>query len=165
MGCLQESTLGDDWGAGTLASESLGEEWEECEDDEGRTFYYNVSTGVSSWQDPRILAIEDAPAEDEGHIGGASAGQVGEEWEELADEEGTPYWYNHSTGESTYDHPGHGGAGGAMQLFDSEDVAQAEAEGGGLLVHGDWEQTTDEEGHVFWYNNATGESSWTLPAT
>ena len=43
--------------------------------------------------------------------GATQGGAAGREWQEFADDEGWPYWYNTSTGESTYENPSPAGEG------------------------------------------------------
>ena len=38
------------------SSAVLGSEWQQLQDDAGRTYYYNTETGVSSWQGPDTVA-------------------------------------------------------------------------------------------------------------
>lgn len=160
------------------------DEWEECVDDNGKTFYYNTATGVSTWQDPRTLAITDgsgsAATEAESQGEGVGRGDDREDldmqsaatsgpWEEVVDDDGTRYYYNADTGESTYDRPDGLSRGDEPQAEALDDAAQGtwddpmaqepivDANGGV------WEQTDDGEGNAYWYNTETGESSWEPP--
>merc|ERR1719231_1489270 len=109
-------------GAGSLPSDI--EEWEICDNDNGRTFYYNVRTGASQWDTPRTLATGSASvvskallqakkirADEEaatlmltasleqGSLGeytieSTSLSLPGDEWEECVDAEGRTFFYN-----------------------------------------------------------------------
>ena len=99
-------------------------------------------------------------------------------WEEVQDEEGNPTYYNTATGESTYERPdgamplaiAKASAAGAGNEFENEAWAEGgEAYGGESVVSpltaalgGEWEETDDGDG-PYWYNNATGETSWVQP--
>jgi hypothetical protein len=96
----------------------------------------------------------------------------------VQDEEGNPTYYNTATGESTYERPdgamplaiAKASAAGAGNEFENEAWAEGgEAYGGESVVSpltaalgGEWEETDDGDG-PYWYNNATGETSWVQP--
>lgn len=69
-------------------------------------------------------------------------------WIALADDEGTPYWYNKETGASSYDDPHAPG-------WVDPNVA--------LPTYGDWAQFDDGAGNLYWYNDKTQESSYDAP--
>lgn len=142
---------------------TFDEEWEECVDDQGQTFFYNTREGVSTWEDPRVGAGGGAGPDP--HADAA----VGDEWEEVEGEDGVVYYYNHTTGESTYDPPGQPHDPGAAPQTAVElptttwaEEGDAHDGGGGALTDG-WELLHDEDGTPYYYNNHTGESSWTVP--
>jgi hypothetical protein len=102
-----------------------------------------------------------------------------EEWEELIDDDsGLPYWFNHSTGDTTWDRPaalGGDDAGAAPDV--PQMVPQVQGLGFdalppppppppaafGLLPPG-WEAHEDEQSRaVYYYNPSTGATSWDRP--
>jgi outer membrane protein assembly factor BamB len=72
------------------------------------------------------------------------------QWAEIEDADGNKYYYNASTGETSWDKPDENGQ-----------VAQNDVD---VIRHGDWLQSQDENGHFYWYNEVTGESAWELPS-
>ena len=135
----------------TIESASLpGDEWEECVDAEGRTFFYNDRTGESTWDDPRnnpaLMLTAGESNEDDG--GGALALSSPGEWEEVVDADGAVYYYNSETGETNWDRPDGlegGGDGGGMALGASwagEEVVTDDGQ--------KWEQADDGEGNFYW---------------
>jgi hypothetical protein len=84
--------------------------WSELEDEYGRTYFYNSSTGASSWY---------RPVEESGEV-------VVGDWLQQFDENGHQYWVNQISGESAWEIPSEAPA---HQLSDGDD--QEEHEGGG----------------------------------
>jgi hypothetical protein len=97
--------------------------WQECKDDFGNTYYYNSTTGQSSWVAPGSLNPE---------ISNKS-------WKEAQDEEGQTYYWNELTGETSWSLPA------------------------GVAAEDRWDECKDEEGNVYYYNPKTNESSWENP--
>lgn len=60
----------------------MSEEWQEHEDNEGRKYYYNERTGVTTWEKP-----------------------VKVKWTAYETDDGKVYYYNEVTGESTWEIP------------------------------------------------------------
>ena len=120
------------------AEPSEGTAWEELDDGSGNTYFYNHTTGETSWDAPQAwgdlksklkmqrmtAALTSAAEQPEPHeyygesaieaassyeSGGAAIElaepYAGEEWEELYDESGTTYYYNHTTGETSWEPP------------------------------------------------------------
>ena len=106
--------------------------WEECQDDDGKVFFYNVHTGESSWHDPRgddyslpqSAAAHPArsprrPPSPRGDSSSSSIGGGGDGtarppsprddgvagWEVAQDDDGAYFYFNAATGESTYERP------------------------------------------------------------
>jgi len=156
----------------TIESTSLslpGDEWEECVDAEGRTFFYNDRTGESTWDDPRnnpSLMLMSGGGDGRDDDGGAMVLSSAGEWEEVVDADGAVYYYNSETGVTSWDRPdglegGGGGDGvGGMALGASwagEEVVTDDGQ--------KWEQADDGEGNFYWYNSETGVSSWDFPTS
>ena len=94
-------------------------EWEEFFDDEaGIPYYYNATTEESTYDRPASLGIAVVAADEEQEVVAAEGGQEGEEgaatgaeeeavewFEYFDDEENLPYWYNPSTGDTTWENP------------------------------------------------------------
>ena len=137
--------------AQTAASQ---DDWQQYFDDDGNPYWFNPMTGESTYDQP-----------------GAQA----EEWTQVYDDSGNVYWYNQATGASQYEDPydqqqgAYDEGGGAMVQYDEYgqavepyyDQAQQYAEPD---PNGDWAQYQDEAGNWYWYNQATGESTYDQPA-
>lgn len=63
--------------------------WQQVQDDQGRTYYFNPTTNETSWKNP------ESPAQ----------------WKAFSTEDGKEYYYNESTGETTWDKPPELGGG------------------------------------------------------
>ena len=84
-------------------------DWEECQDDEGNVFWYQISTGESSWDTP-VFPPAQAQAQAEDGFSAAvqvqGGGEKAEEWEEVMDDaSGEAYYYNVVSGESQWEKP------------------------------------------------------------
>eukprot|EP00953_Heterococcus_sp_UTEX-ZZ885_P028009 14962-Heterococcus_DN1.PRE.1 len=86
-------------------------DWEELSDDSGQVYYLNSTTGESSWTLPYADAA-DAPtaaavasADDYGQlVVASSSSELAAGWEQAYDGD-MPYYYNTSTGESSWTRP------------------------------------------------------------
>ena len=123
--------------------DNLPSGWSQAKDPQGETYYYNRSSGETSYTKP----------EKKGR--GLPAG-----WAETKDASGTTYYYNSSTSESTYTRPVSGPqigkskaltmAGGPAPPPSAPPVAQ--------LPPG-WVKTPDGNGDFYYWNQTTGETS------
>ena len=147
-------------------------EWEELRDDAGNAYFYNNSTGESSWEAP--LVEEEWSASDAGAAVTIvdveeSHHEVGTDWEELRDDAGNAYFYNNVTGESSWEPPTWGDLKSKLKMqrltsaltSAAEDVANkpVAAEHAGS----EWEELDDGAGNAYFYNHITGETSWEPP--
>ena len=94
--------------------------------------------------------------------------RTGGGWTELQGQDGRVYYYNASSGATQWEMP--------PFAFDTRAAAptgnsvmdavreQAAAQGGGAGSAGVWLETRSAEGHVYYYNTRTNETSWTNPA-
>ena len=126
------------------------------------------------------IGAEPVILEEEGGAGGADgyddgsggvagfmqAEAAGGEWSEYYDDEsGSPYWYNETTGESSYTNPYDAAAADAAMITAEgygADAYGSESYGGGAGGSG-WTEQYDDDGNVYWWNEATGESSYQDP--
>lgn len=96
----------------------------------------------------------------------------GEEWVQLWDpEEQASYWYCERTGAAQWEQPGTVSANdsgyessGAMTDY-STDHETNYSSGGEDFGESEWQEYWDEQAQAkYWYNNSTGEATWTKPA-
>lgn len=120
-------------------------EWEAYEDDKGRTYYYNPSTGESRWEKPaRYKYVEMPTKDDEASVSRSPAYDIEEEegeeadegrdesmneafavddyWIEYRDEQGRTYYYNSNTETTQWERP-HG-----VSNIQKDDTASSIAE-------------------------------------
>eukprot|EP00943_MAST-04B_sp_MAST-4B-sp1_P007565 g7565.t1 len=145
------------------------EDWEECNDGTGATYYYNIKTGKSQWIRPRFHNDTDHPKKGKG-FGDAieehekhEMHNKGEEkradWHEEFDENGRSYWYNNKTGASQWLQPHF------MSEEREVELHAKEMEENMANIPDGWEAQKDTKGNIFYYCHATGESSWSKPVT
>ncbi|CAN0549038.1 unnamed protein product, partial [Ectocarpus sp. 8 AP-2014] len=77
----------------------LPDGWEAVDVGDGSIYYHHVLSGLTQWEVPR----EEEPHEITTAI--AAPTPDGSPWEEFKTEEGVPFWYNSSTGESSWSPP------------------------------------------------------------
>ncbi|QWU88129.1 hypothetical protein CA3LBN_002394 [Candidozyma haemuli] len=83
--------------------------WQEAQDDQGRTYYYNVTTHETSWE---------KPAEP------SSSGS----WKAYKTEDGRDYYHNEETGETTWERPSGFGEQGDVNMEEEEEKPPQEEE-------------------------------------
>lgn len=142
----------------------------------GKDYWYNEETKKSSWTDPTTrgqtpdegihAALENlASGSRAGDASPAAAAAAGD-WQKLTDNSsGTPrvYYWCKKTGETRWDEPPthkHVPSHRKAQVRDHMDRP--------ITVKGDdggnWTKAKDEKsGKTYWYNEATGKSSWSDP--
>jgi hypothetical protein len=84
-------------------------------------------------------------------------------WVVYTDDSGSPYYYNESTGESTYDYPFNIGEGSVDMQSSLESVATNDEIGKVGGAGGEWQQFFDEQGVAYWYNEGSGVSTYDEP--
>jgi len=107
--------------------------------------------------------------------GGAAPVGAPSDWEEFEDDEsGRKYWYNESTGDTTWEQPIELAAGRAGMPDRDSLVTCAAASPPALpplpalglsnILPPEWEQHVDDtSGESYWHNTATGETTWEKP--
>lgn len=87
-------------------------------------------------------------------------------WIEYVDEEGHLYYQNDLTGESSWTSPTQTQSStGTFEAIDSSSSPDSTKPPTLLssTPSSPWKQYADEEGRMYYYNNETGATSWTLP--
>lgn len=143
------------------AEEPAGDEellpgWEFIVDEDGDQYYFNASTGESSWERPTAdpSAAEAAAVDDGGGITDAThvdGRPLAPGWQRVVDDDGDVFYFNEETGESEWE-PVYGEAGAADEYAEDE---RPLAEG--------WARIEDEDGDVFYFHEESGESVWDPP--
>jgi plastin-1 len=174
--------LKDAAAAASSASTPSTSEWAKFHDDAtGRDYWYNATTGDTTWTNPE-------------EAGGSAA-----DWEEMFDEaSGRNYFYNKVTGESSWTKPGEGADGtaatasgavkprpGAMRWIERKDPAtdrtfyacvddgstswtppEGLADGSARLVQSDWFSKVDPgTGRRYYVHSVSGETQWDRPTS
>jgi pre-mRNA-processing factor 40 len=113
-------------------------EWQEALSTDGDIYYFNATTGETSWELP----------EEETQ---ASAVVLPEGWEAAITEDGDTYYFSNVTGETTWDPPRLGPHGQVIRH-------QANS-----YVPSGWQIAHTAEGESYYANPMTGETSWEKP--
>jgi hypothetical protein len=168
------------------------EEWETCDDGNGNVYYFNVKTGVSSWEaptfHPTIVRAGVQMAQGPGWNGAAAgtlmtaeeadhAGTVyenPEEWEQLVCGDGTTYYYNTRTAFSSWRRPNFRDADDYERITrvatESVDEAIERAENWDIRgEHPEWKVVIEKDFETrtwkrpYWYCASLEISSWEAP--
>ncbi len=144
-------------------------DWEECSDGLGKTYWFNTKTNISQWDKPQFQQANVRPKKGPG-FDGMRVGRLEkvEDWEECDDGTGATYYYNSKTGKSQWirprfnndtDHPKKGkGFGDALNEHNDHEMHNK-----GEEKRADWHEHVDESGRTYWYNDKTGNSQWLQP--
>ena len=119
--------------------------WEKVVGEDGKAYYHNAKTGNTSWEKPR--GNQTTGDVEMGTTGLSAVGASADNdtpWSEARTDSGESYWYNETTGATTWENPQAGVGGGGA------------GDGGG----GEWEELTTEGGEAYRYNETTGETKW-----
>jgi pre-mRNA-processing factor 40 len=121
-------------------AEPLPDGWSENVDPaSGNRFYYNATTGETSWERPKPAVAGGLPAGWAEHLDAAS---------------GRTFYYNAGTGETSWEKPG-----GSYAMPGASSTNDAS----GGLPEGWAEHLDPSSGKTFYYKAATGETSWDKP--
>lgn len=128
---------------------AIVEEWTEHVDPQsGQTFYYNATTGETSWTKVEIRPVlqEQQSAQPPAQC------PLDADWTEHVDPaSGNIFYYHTKTGETSWTRP--------------ESVLKALETQQSACLGNEWTETFDQSsGQKFYYNVGTGESSWTNPS-
>lgn len=122
---------------------SSASEWRTATAPNGRRYWYNSTTGASSWTDPtRSSAPPTTPP----------ASQLPDEWREHHPPNGRPYFYNVRTRETKWSRP-----------ESVEKPATAASSSEQQQLPPGWARNTAADGRVYYYHATTRETRWTLP--
>jgi hypothetical protein len=122
----------------------------------GQVYYYNYTTGESSWTNPEegeAAAAEEPAAEEPAaeEPAAEAGGELPSGWQEVNDEQYGLYYYNYVTGDTSYEWP-------AVPSY-----PEPAAEGEAALPEG-WQEVEDETYGKYYWNSVTGDTSYEWPA-
>ncbi|GMH77112.1 hypothetical protein TrLO_g9107 [Triparma laevis f. longispina] len=114
--------------------------WENITGDDGSIYWYNHTTGESSWTDPEKSSADD---------------DLPEGWVSVSDETYGEYFYNETTGETSYDRPGAEGEGEGA----GEEPSIRES----MSLPPGWKEVTDKAYGVYYFNESTNDTAYSKP--
>ena len=125
-----------------------------------KTYYYNSVTGETSWDVPADY-YPPATSSDATSAGATSSG----DWVPVYDEANQKYYYhNQATGETSWDPPANYSDPSSSSTADGQAVI-TEAPVQSTLPE-QWTEMYDEGNQrYYYYNSATGETSWDMPVS
>ena len=138
--------------------------WDQYFDDAGVPYFFNTITGESTYDAP--ASRPQSPPADEHHE---------RAWIQQQDDNGDWYWYNTLTGAAQYEEPPNVNQVqhyDRTQHYDDQQLVHYDDYGQAVDPYyaddadqrPDWSQHQDEAGNWYWYNAATGESTYDQPA-
>jgi len=128
--------------------------WEAVYDDNGQTYYYNSSTGETSWDRPFDMPNLDVTPS-------SSSNSLPLNWKEVTDENGSIYYYNEVTFETSWTFPS--STEPSRSIADTIIITSMESSSSTDLPPG-WQEVTDENGNTYFYNTNTNETAWERPS-
>jgi hypothetical protein len=148
-------------------------DWEECMDDQGKHYYYNIKNGRSQWIRPNFKQKHAHPVKGAGF--GDAVKELKEKgenepkekpsiWQEHTTEDEKTYWWNTVTGGSSWIKPNFMTEAEERTLVKNEEEKKQKVldEMVAKLKITNWEVSYNETGDMYYYNTATGESSWEI---
>ncbi|CDF41169.1 unnamed protein product [Chondrus crispus] len=124
-------------------------DWARATAKDGRPYWYSLSTGETSWEDPSSAAPQAAaapPAKE--HIS---------PWRETRAEDGRVYYYNTETKKTQWERPAD-----MPGVTAAKEKADEKGEEPQPLPEG-WAQNSAADGRVYYYHAATRETRWDRP--
>jgi hypothetical protein len=136
----------------------------------GRSYFFNTISGTTSWEPPLVVPVhhdqEGEPAVEMNHVRDAGKESLPAGWSECTDpQSGDTYFVNDSTGETRWDFPL---LADIPEESNTQEYTVLESNGpdqieGANLPDG-WVMVEDpQSGEMYYFNDATGETSWELP--
>ncbi|EER18420.1 hypothetical protein Pmar_PMAR005331 [Perkinsus marinus ATCC 50983] len=125
--------------------------WEELKADDGTPYYYNSTTGVTQWELP--IAMDSRRGDGETPSGKRAREALPDSWEEFHADDGTPYYYNSTTGVTQWELPTE-----SSVVSEEKDVAVTKG-----ALPADWEEFHADDGTSYYYNSTTGQTQWEHP--
>ena len=148
----------------SATSEDTSSDWVEVADPtSGKTYYFNSKTNETSWDNPNESTAT-AAAVEESTTAAEQDGNGDSDWSESVDpSSGKSYYYNSKTGETSWEKPTSTTVDEAMNTATATTTATADNETS--QDASDWVEATDpSSGNTYYYNSATGETSWERPS-
>ena len=130
--------------------------WEKITGEDGSEYYYNHTTGESSWSDPEVQGGGEEGEEDKRN----KDMDLPEGWTTVQDEQYGTYYFHEATGETSWTHPGGKGDDGGDDLAD-EGPSIRES----MSLPSGWKEVTDESYGVYFFNESTGETVYEKPGS
>lgn len=120
-------------------------DWQTATSATGRTYWYSLSSGKTTWDDPTKAAAPKA------------ATLTIDEWKEHKTAEGRPYFFNARTRETRWERP----APATAQPAPTPDASSTPA---ASALPAGWAENKAADGRVYYYHSVTRKTQWTRPS-
>eukprot|EP01060_Flectonema_neradi_P036516 TRINITY_DN7038_c0_g1_i1.p1 TRINITY_DN7038_c0_g1~~TRINITY_DN7038_c0_g1_i1.p1 ORF type:complete len:747 (+),score=162.20 TRINITY_DN7038_c0_g1_i1:165-2405(+) len=133
-------------------SELNANDWRECKTAEGKVYFHNASTNVTTWTRPAEMSNDQQNTESDDTNNNNKTDKKEEGWSEHKTDDGKVFYHNSNTNETTWARPE------SMLANVDEEAAETEDKTA-------WKEHKTEDGKTYYHNAITNTTTWVKPAS